>query len=183
MGGGPDKEVLLFLYSDEDSDYQYLIDPIATRFPYIEIVLFHAKTSSEVPESLWKCATILVTLFLLPTKPDLVPQLRWIQLTSAGVDHILGHPIFRESRISITTVSGIHTPAIAEWVLLTSLSVSKKFPMILADQTNHKWNSRRIGLMKRRDWHCRTVGIVGYGSIGRHGKQYDTCKQVDAHYP
>lgn len=170
MGGGPDKEVLLFLYSDEKSDYQHLVDPIITRFPYIEVVLFHAKTSAEVPDTLWQRATFLVTLFLLPAKPDLVPHLKWIQLSSAGVDHITESPIFKESRITITTASGIHTPAIAEWVLLTSLSLSKRYPMILADQSRHVWNSRGVGLMKRRDWQGRTVGIVGYGSIGRQGE-------------
>lgn len=179
MGGGPPEEVLLFLYSDKGSnDLKHLFDSIEAQFPHVEVVPHSAKSTDDVPDSLWQRATIVVTLFLLP-KPELVPNLKWIQLASAGIDHIVNHPIFKESRISITTASGIHTPAIAEWAVLTCLSLAKDYPSILANQEKHEWNSRSIGLMKRRDWRSRTVGIVGYGSIGRQGTwRIALCKSL-----
>jgi len=44
------------------------------------------------------------------------PRLHWLQLHSAGVDHLLDHPI-PESEVFITTTSGVHATPIAEKVL------------------------------------------------------------------
>lgn len=177
MGGGPEKEVLLFIQNNDEP--KHILDPLRRDFPNLEVI-FHKLSPSEngkqkpsaedVPASLWQKATILVTMFVLPPKPDLAPNLKWIQVLSAGVDHLVNEPIFKDTDIPITTASGIHGPAITEWVVMTTLALSKNYNFIHDNQKRHKWDGRGVGLLKRKDWQGRTVGIAGYGSIGRQGK-------------
>lgn len=178
MGGGPAKETLLFIFQADEP--KQITDGIRHAFPYIDVVYHKLGKPQEgrqvggiayafetIPDDLWQRATILVTLGSLPPKPDVAPNLKYIHLLSAGVDHFLKHPIFTETDIPITTVSGITGPAIAEWVLMTSLVVGKSYQVMYENQKAKKWDSQAPGLMKKGDWHGKTVGIFGYGSIGR----------------
>lgn len=175
MGGGPTTETLLFISQGEEP--QHITNSLRTQFPYIDLI-YHRYSSttiedpspkSNVPDSLWQRATILVTSFVLPPSPDVVPNLRWVQVLSAGVDHLVNQPIYKETKIPITTVSGIHGPSIAEWVLMTSLALSKNYNLMHDNQRHHKWESGWVGLQRRKDWHGKIVGLAGYGSIGRQG--------------
>lgn len=168
MGGGPATETLLLIF--EGNEPKHITDHIRAEFPYIDFI-YHQQSREDVPESFWQQATILVTLSVLPPKPELVPKLRWIQLLSAGIDQIVNQPIYKDTDISLTTASGIHGPAISEWVLMTSLALAKNYNLMHDHQKQHKWDSRSVGLLKRRDWYGKTVGIAGYGSIGRQGQQ------------
>lgn len=76
------------------------------------------------------------------------------------------------SKIPITTASGIHGPPIAEWVLASVLGLTRQ------SFTMHKWQSQRHwgkpqeipgGMGGMSDWHGKTIGLAGYGGIGRHG--------------
>lgn len=96
-------------------------------------------------------------------------SLNLIHLLSAGIDHFLTHPIFVHSSIPITTVSGIHGPPISEWVLMTTLALTKSYNIMYENQKHQKWDSRAPQLTFSGDWLGRTVGIAGYGSIGRQG--------------
>lgn len=175
MGGGPTAETLLFVYHGEEP--RHITHSLRTQFPYIDVI-FHNSSSTKiedvsskcnVPDTLWQRATILVTSFVLPPTPDVVPNLRWIQVLSAGIDHLIDQPIYKDTNIPITTASGIHGPSIAEWVLMTSLSLSKNYNLMHDNQRHHKWESGWVGLQRRRDWHGKVVGLAGYGSIGRQG--------------
>lgn len=181
MGGGPDKETLLFIFQEDEQ--KQVTDKLRKSFPYIDVI-YHklgkpqaGKTMGgisysfdPVPEDLWAKATILVTLGTLPPDPKLAPNLRYIHLLSAGVDHFLNHPMFKDTDIPITTVSGIHGPPIAEWVLMTTLNLTKNYGIMYENQKKKKWDNKAPGLMKRGDWHGKVVGICGYGSIGRQGR-------------
>ena len=121
----------------------------------------------RISDELWQKATILVTLGSLPPDPKLAPNLKLIHLLSAGVDHFAKHPIFTDTDIPVTTVSGIHGPPISEWVLMTTLNLAKNYNVMHDNQKAHKWDSKSTGLMLRSDWQGKTIGICGYGSIGR----------------
>src|SRR5512134_1535475 len=45
------------------------------------------------------------------------PRLRWVQLHMAGVNALHDHPLYTESDIPLTTTSGVHAPAIAEYTI------------------------------------------------------------------
>lgn len=88
------------------------------------------------------------------------PQLRWIQLTSAGVDRLLDAPVLK-SGITITTASGIHAVPISEYVIGAMIAFAKGFPRAWRAQASRAWQPYWPDELEGR-----TVGIIGMGAIG-----------------
>ncbi len=109
---------------------------------------------------------ILYAFNLPPNALELAPGLRWLQLHSAGANHILDHPIIK-SDVAITTVSGIHATPIAEYVFASILAFRWQVPQWTQCQRDAKWPSNRWDLYARPELRGSTLGILGYGSIGR----------------
>jgi phosphoglycerate dehydrogenase-like enzyme len=94
------------------------------------------------------------------------PHLAWVQMHSAGVDYLIGTPLWQSS-IPITTLSGVHATTIGEYVLTMMLALAYRVPRLLSYQHQAEWPHDRWTLFARRELRGQTVGIVGYGSIGR----------------
>jgi len=96
----------------------------------------------------------------------LAPGLRWVQLHSAGADHLLGNPIM-QSGVLLTTSSGIHATPIAEYVLASMLAHRWQVARWTGCQRGHEWPAGRWETYARPELRGSTLGILGYGSIGR----------------
>jgi len=96
----------------------------------------------------------------------LASGLRWVQLHSAGADHLLGNPIM-QSDVLLTTSSGIHATPIAEYVLASILAYRWRVPLWTGCQRESRWPADRWNLFARPELRGSTLGVVGYGSIGR----------------
>lgn len=94
-------------------------------------------------------------------------SIKLIHTLSAGVDHLLTHPILKDSKIPITTSSGIHGPPIAEWTVMNWLAASKQFVRTYENQKQHIWGGVDEYMHGLHDQVGKKVGILGYGSIGR----------------
>jgi phosphoglycerate dehydrogenase-like enzyme len=133
----------------------------------IEQLDLHSGTS--IPDSLWQEVEILYASFAtrLPS-PEQAPRLRWVQLYSAGPDRVLNQSLF-QSEVIFTTTSGVHAVNIAEYVFTMVLAWFHKLPRVLEYQQQAKWpsNRERTTLFVPRELRKQTLGIVGYGSIGR----------------
>lgn len=100
--------------------------------------------------------------FWLPRDPvSRTPNLKWVQVLSAGVERYLRSEIM-DSPVILTNASGIHAVPIGEFVIEQMLMFVKKAPEIFRLQDAHKWV--RVNPTGLRD---KTVGIVGLGNIGR----------------
>jgi len=91
---------------------------------------------------------------------EVAPKLRWIQLTSAGADRLLTSG-FIEEGIVVTTVSGLHSTPIGEYVLCVMLMFAKGMPRTVRAQMRGEWT--RFAPTELRG---KTVGVVGMGHIG-----------------
>lgn len=122
-----------------------------------------------IPPELWCDVEILFTSFTTPLpSPEMAPRLRWIQLYSAGPDPILHHSLF-QSPVIFTTASGVHAVNTAEHVFAMLLAWFRHFPRLLELRRQERWPSpaERSSLSVTQELREQTIGIVGYGSIGR----------------
>lgn len=101
-----------------------------------------------------------------PPRPDQALNLRWVQVHWAGVDSLLNTPIWN-SDIALTTASGIHAPNMAQYVMTQILVWAHRVPRWFQFQRLSKWPSQRWELFLPDELRGRTLGIIGYGSIGR----------------
>jgi len=126
------------------------------------------KNPDEIPGEVWDETDILLTRGILPT-PQQVPNLRWVQFFSAGVDPYLDHQLFTEKGVIATSMSGAIAWQIGEYVLMTLLAFGQKLPKSIRNQRNKHWpkDSEKLQNLMPLELRDSTIGIIGYGSIGR----------------
>lgn len=141
--------------------------------PKLKVVQIPTSDLESIGEPL-KEAEVMYTFALPATLAD-VPRLRWVQLASAGVEHLENHPILRAPHIHLTTMSGIHAGPMAEYVLAMMLALARRLPESLDFQRRAEWPANRWHILRSRELRGATVGIIGYGSIGREIARLATC--------
>jgi phosphoglycerate dehydrogenase-like enzyme len=115
---------------------------------------------------------VLYTARTFPS-PAQTPRLRWIQLHSAGLDDLIKEPIIQAQDVEVTTASGIHAVQMSEYCLAMMLAFTYRIPRMLALQAKAEWPAKRNGMpnpddvFAPRELRGQTLGVVGYGSIGR----------------
>lgn len=141
------------------------LDRLRAVSPRLHVVQHTTRQPEEVPAELWAEAEVLCTVRAVP-EPDRAPRLRWVQLLSAGADHVMDRPMF-DGDVALTTTSGIHAPNMGEYVLGLMLSWTYQLPRALDLQRRPKWPEQATRVFRPRELRDQTVGIVGYGSVGR----------------
>ena len=107
--------------------------------------------------------------FMPPRDLSIAPKLKWLQLHSAGINHLLKsqHPIL-QSEIKITTSSGIHAVPIGEFSIALMIALARRVPRMVRMQDSGVWTTERWKTFLGTELHGKALGIIGYGSIGRH---------------
>ena len=154
-------EVLITLsFTDEQ------VKQIADISPRLAVEKIISRKAEEISDEVWKRVEVLYTNRVLP-KPEQAPRLRWIQFHWAGLDHALEEPILQKEGISITSMSGASAPQMAEHAVMMMLALGHHLPEAVALQRKSEWPTGRWNLFNPLELRGSTVGIVGYGSIGR----------------
>jgi D-2-hydroxyacid dehydrogenase (NADP+) len=122
------------------------------------------ESEEEAKERLEPILRETEVLLTNPVVPDDVveraPNLKWLQLTSAGVDRLMDAPVVK-SHVTVTTASGIHATPISEYVIGAMLSFAKGFPKAFRAQQERVW--RPFWPEEVED---KTIGVLGVGAIG-----------------
>jgi phosphoglycerate dehydrogenase-like enzyme len=142
-----------------------LIEKLANVSPRLSVSQIPTEDADELAAVI-EGVDVLYALQALP-QPENAPRLKWVQLHSAGVDHLLEHPLYTDSEVMFTTTSGIHAIPIAEYVLAQMLAFSHHLPTMMEDKASGKWPKGRWKRYVPSELFGATVGVVGYGSIGR----------------
>lgn len=99
-------------------------------------------------------------------RPEQAPNLRWVQGHWAGVNNLVDTAVW-DSDVLLTTTSGIHAPNIGQYVMAQMLAWANRVPRWLRTQQGGQWPQGRRDMFVPDELAGRTLGIVGYGSIGR----------------
>jgi phosphoglycerate dehydrogenase-like enzyme len=127
-----------------------------------------------LPPALAAACTVLLT-DAAPANLREMRRLRWMQLSSAGYEHMAGLPL-AEMGVTVTNASGVNDVPIVEWCLAMLLMFERDMRGLLAMQQQRGWNRLPKYQSELRG---RRVGVIGYGSIGRELARACTCLGLD----
>lgn len=88
-------------------------------------------------------------------------SLQWLHSASAGLEHLL-FPELVEGPVVLTNAKGVYSHSLAEYALTGCSWFAKDFPRMLAAKAEAKWDPYDVEELRGK-----TMGIVGYGDIGR----------------
>ncbi len=90
-------------------------------------------------------------------------KLRWLQIESAGYSQLFPHRL-PEHRVIATNARGLFDTPIAEWNLAMMINLARDLRTLIRHQDTRVWerSARFTGEVRGR-----TLGIWGYGGIGR----------------
>ena len=122
-----------------------------------EAMLAECEVAWDIPEVVWDTPGA-------KTRPvlELMPRLRWIQTTSAGVGPMIKRLGLAETDILVTTASGVHAKPLAEFAFAVMLTWVKELPRLRSEQQVHRWERFCGGELDGQ-----TLTVIGPGRIGR----------------
>ncbi len=126
---------------------------------------FETRNLDDIPADLLAQADVFFTHGAVPTREQ-APKLRWIQCNFAGVDHVLTSPICATPGLIVTTAAGVHAVTMSEYALMMMLSHAHKLPDFIEMKRDGVW-IRGAAMHPRAELAGATVGLIGYGAIGR----------------
>lgn len=88
-------------------------------------------------------------------------RLKWIQSSAAGLDHCLV-PAVVDSEIIVTSASGVLADQVTEHTLGLILAWLRSLPVFHRAQAKREFIRRPT-----RDLHRATIGMIGFGGVGR----------------
>jgi len=109
---------------------------------------------------------VLIALFS-PRDRTRTPRLRWLQLASAGVDHLVDEAPWSHG-LTVTNARGVYGPSIGQYILGAILRINEHSDARRVLQLERRWaegalNDQLVG----RPIRGQTAVIVGYGGVGR----------------
>jgi phosphoglycerate dehydrogenase-like enzyme len=154
----------LFIHHPQADQYRRLI---RERLPDLDI---HAGYERGILEQHIPDADILIAWKFPLEVLKTAKRLKWIQVTTAGVDHLLeAREALRD--IVVTNTRGIHADIVADFAFAAILLLHWNFLSIFRDQQKKKWEKRYTDPLAGK-----TLGVIGVGAIGseiaRRGRSF-----------
>lgn len=129
--------------------------------PGAELVVWDGRSSAPADE-LGEVALFVPPTWNKPAALDALgamPRLQVVQLLTAGADWIVPYV---PAGVTLCDAEGALDPAVAEWVLATTLALIRRLDDFVRQQVRRSWEPGSSETL-----HGKRVLIVGYGSIGR----------------
>ncbi len=144
----------LVVYHPRAEEYASIV---ADRYPDLRIscVRHEHCLSAELAE-----ADVLLTTRFPVAALEHAPCLRWIHVTTAGVDYLVGATA-RLKNVIVTNTRGIHADIVADYVFGVMLLHQWNFADFRRSQTLRTWTHRVTTPLSGK-----TIGIIGLGHVG-----------------
>src|SRR5258705_5789370 len=139
-----------------------LLDPLRAVSPKLRI------TRAAADRADYSATDVLYT-GVPPRDLSRARGLKWVQVHMAGVNTLLDHPLYTDTSVLLTTTSGVHAATIAEYAITVLLALAHRVPRMVEWKAKGTWppDKDRWSLFVPREMRGSTLGIIGYGSIGR----------------
>ena len=124
-------------------------------------VLFHKMENEPLSAEMFEAEGIICNGLFLHNDIENFPNLRFIQLTSAGIDRVPVEKI-NERGIVLKNARGVYSIPMAEFAVSGVLALYKNIGTFVENQKNHSWIKDR----NVREMSGDTVLVVGCGSVG-----------------
>lgn len=149
----------ILVLSDPRAGFLRALEPFGGRVGYT-VTFDREKALSLAPEA----DIILHASFSADRIREVIPAARkakWVHSLSAGVDTVLTPEMIAHPSV-LTNGRGAYARPLGEWVIGAALFFAKQFRARLQEQAEGVWRQADVD-----ELHGRTMGIVGYGEIGR----------------
>jgi phosphoglycerate dehydrogenase-like enzyme len=145
---------VLVLASAEDPQFAILNDLPHTVCGEVDMCAQAGKDATVI--LLWSGTRELLREIL-----GICRKVRWVHSRAAGLDNVL-FPELVDSQILLTNGRGVFSSSLGEFVLAAILYFAKDFRRMVRNQRADVWEPFDV-----QEVGGQTVGIVGYGDIGR----------------
>src|SRR5436309_7521207 len=147
----------------------FLADPAEPQLAMLQMQLAGVKTvtgnSIAAFEHASTDASVLFnwsgSLALFRKVFGICPNLRWVHSRSVGLERTL-FPELMESPVPLTNGTGVFSASLGEFVLAAILYFAKDFRRLIRNQKAGVWEAFDVMPVSGH-----TVGIIGFGDIGR----------------
>jgi phosphoglycerate dehydrogenase-like enzyme len=166
------KDILIVTTELLTGQISHLVKDIAKKHPNIHVESLGNKSIDDLPKETLQATKYLLGFNKFP-KPEQVPNLEYVQIFSAGSNHLQDHPLYKwkYNEVKWCSASGVHGPIIGEYVVMAILTHFHRYLSgINSFQGSGHWPKKwpaRVTPQQKELLH-QTVGIVGYGAIGRN---------------
>lgn len=98
----------------------------------------------------------------LPALLDKFPSIEWVHARSAGIDYIASDELTAHETVRVTNAKGQFSSVLGEYAMLSCSYFAKNIPRLLRQSKSKRWEKYDVEELRGK-----TMGIVGYGDIGR----------------
>jgi phosphoglycerate dehydrogenase-like enzyme len=136
------------------------------EFPKVEFHYQPIKSVQELNHQIVEKAKVIITDMVIPAAGD-VPELEWLHIFKTVVDvRLLGEDLIAKQNLVVTNNSGVTAPAYADIALMQIFSLGYHLMQVCEAKKSHNYvlDEGKYGAARLYD---STVGVVGYGSVGR----------------
>lgn len=124
-------------------------------------VYFLQQEKDPIPLNIEDVDAVICNGLFLHHSISKFPNLKYIQLTSAGFDRVPMDEVNRRG-IKIHNARGVYSIPMAEWVLCKVLDIYKGTKFSLYCQDEHRWQKNR----NLREIDGKKIAILGAGNVG-----------------
>jgi glyoxylate/hydroxypyruvate reductase A len=135
---------------------------VAKRYPEIarQMRVSFCASDEEREQMLAKAEVFVGWEFPAAGMARRAPNLKWIQLTGAGVEHLRPFD-WMPAGLKLSNCSGVHGPKVAEFATMALLMLNTHMPLLATKQRAHRWHRSGSSLIVGR-----TAVVVGLGGMG-----------------